>query len=93
MSNKITRIAQTFLNEMSTGEVNDAFDILKHLIYELEEKADPDPIEVRLLANLCHFLEKYEIMKHNLQSYVRDFNHDLPGNVLSDLYRSLDTLE
>ncbi len=86
MSGKIARMAQVFLSETTTGDAKDAFDVLHSLIEELEIKEDPDPIEVRLIANLYNFVEKLEIMKSNLHSYILDSQKHLPGNTLSRLY-------
>jgi len=85
MAGKIAQIAQSFLNELNSG---DSVDILKVLIEELENKIDPDPIEVRLVANLLDFLERYEIMRSNIRSYITDSNDGNIGNKLSSLYEN-----
>jgi len=86
MLGKIARLAQTFLSEATVGEAKDAFDVLQTLIEELEVKEDPDPIEVRLIANLYNFVEHLEIMKSNLHSYVKDSMDLMPGSTLGKLY-------
>ena len=85
MAGKIAQIAQSFLNELNSG---DSVDILKVLIEELENKIDPDPIEVRLVANLLDFLERFEIMRSNIRSYINDSNEGNIGNKLSSLYEN-----
>lgn len=87
MASKIAQIAQTFLNELNSGDSRESVDTLKILIEELETKTDPDPIEVRLVANLTDFLEKYEVMRSNVRSYVRD-SQDNPGHKLDSLYEN-----
>jgi|GEM_PF-3532274 len=88
MLGKIARLAQTFLSETTVGDAKDAFEILNTLIEELEVKEDPDPIEVRLIANLYNFVEHLEIMRKNLTSYVTDSQNLSPGSTLGRLYES-----
>jgi hypothetical protein len=74
------RILESFTNEP------DATQTIIQLLEELENKNDPDPIEIRLVQNLYHFLEKLKILEHNLSSYVKDNNKNLLGTKLDSLY-------
>jgi len=76
------RLLESFNNEPDTTQV------INELLEELENKNDPDPIEMRLVQNLYHFLEKLKILEHNLSSYIQDNNRNLPGNKLSSLYEN-----
>lgn len=80
------RTAQLFLESLVSEGSKSSFEYLLKLTDDLENKLDPDPIEVKLLENIYHFLEKLKILEGNLRSYSKQFNKDLPGNKLSDLY-------
>ena len=78
----ITRVAQTFLNELSV----EAFETLSILAEQLESKEDPEPTEVRLVANIYEFIDKLKMLEMNLQSYVKNSNKQILGNKLESLY-------
>ena len=79
-----SRIAQRLL-ESFTGDP-DTTEEISQLLQELENKNDPDEIEIRLVQNLYHFLEKMKILEHNLTSYINDSNNKLLGSKLDSLY-------
>jgi hypothetical protein len=79
----LSRIAQKFLSELS---IDPSFSTLNELIELLEEKIDPDPIEMRLVENLYNFHEKLKLLENNLQTYVKKMRENLPGNKLENLY-------
>ena len=85
MSRQIAKIAQNFLSEVSKVDISEG---IQMLITELEEKVDPDPIEVRLIAQLYHFTENIELVKNNLRRYVEDFSEKTPGTKLSSLWEN-----
>jgi len=85
MSRQIAKIAQNFLSEVSKVDIREG---IQTLISELEEKVDPDPIEVRLIAQLYHFIENIELVKNNLRRYVEDFSEKTPGTKLSSLWEN-----
>jgi len=87
MPDKIARIAQTFLNEVTVQGGKEAFEIMNVLIEELENKPDPDPIEVRLVSNLHSFVTVFEALKLNLRSYVIN-SSDRTGVKLQSLYEN-----
>lgn len=89
MSSKITNIAQTFLNELHSAEKEGVFGTMKTLLAELENKSDPDPTEIRLVTQLYHFVENFEILKNNVRSYSKDLvERDSSGNKLSSLWEN-----
>jgi len=88
MSNTTGRLARSFLLELNQGNSKDAFEYLTNLLSELENKNDPEPTEVRLVAQIYSFVEKLEILKSNLGSYVTESLKNLPGNKLSDLWEN-----
>ena len=77
-----------FLNELNSKEVKGTFEFLEHLLKELEDKIDPDPIEMEIVDSAYQAIEKLNMLENNLRSYVTDQNKTLPGNRLNDLYES-----
>jgi len=82
------KTSQLFLESLHSDEVKSTFEYLSKLVEQLENKKDPDPIELKLLESIYIFLEKFQILQGNLKSYSRDF---IKRNVLSDLYDKSDT--
>ena len=80
------RTAKLFLESLQSEQVKDTFEYLARLSDQLENKKDPDPIELKLLESIYIFLEKFQILQGNLKSYSRDFIKDIMKNKLSDLY-------
>lgn len=78
------KTAKLFLESLQQENVKDSFSFLSKLVDQLESKKDPDPIELRLLESIYHFLEKFQLLQGNLKSYSRDFTKH--NNKLSDLY-------
>lgn len=77
-----------FLNELSSNEVKSTFEFLTTILEKLEEKIDPDPIEIEIVDSAYQAIEKLNLLENNLRKYVRDSNETLPGSVLGDLYES-----
>ena len=82
---RLNKIAQKFLNELHSAEVTGIFETLILLNDQMETKNDPDPVEIRLVESIYHFVEKLKLLEHNLQSYVKDTN-GVSGNKLEKLY-------
>jgi len=80
--------AKTFLEGLHSKELRNTFEHLQGLIESLENKNDPDPIEIKLVDNIYSFLEKLNILESNINSYSKDaFN--LTGSKLSSLYEDI----
>ncbi len=77
-----------FLNELNSNEVKGTFEFLENLLKELEDKIDPDPIEMEIVDSAYQTIEKLNVLENNLRKYVADKNQTLPGNRLNDLYES-----
>ena len=77
-----------FLNELRSKEVKGAFEFLTTILEGLEEKIDPDPIEMEIVDSAYQAIEKLNILENNLNKYIADSNETLPGNILNDLYES-----
>lgn len=83
MSRKTTIV--NFLNEIDSGSVKDALGSLQTLVEDLENKNDPEPIEVEIVDMSYQLLEKLELIRAALRRYVRT-EHVLTGNKLDGLY-------
>ena len=81
----IPKLVQAFLNEMQTSSGQDILSYLNNLLEELEEKGDPEINEIHLVENIYQFIEKYTMLKVNLEKYNKDFRQFLPGNKLAEL--------
>ena len=77
-----------FLNELNSSGVKDTFEFLENLLKELEDKIDPDPIEMEIVDSAYQTIEKLNMLENNLRKYVMDENRSLPGTRLNDLYES-----
>jgi hypothetical protein len=85
---KESKIAQRFLEGIGQKESKVTFETLTYLINELENKADPEPEEIKIVESLYNFVEKFKILEYNLRQYVKSDIKDLPGNKLSSLYEN-----
>jgi hypothetical protein len=77
-----------FLNEFNSKEVKGTFEFLSYILESLEEKIDPDPIEMEIVDSAYQAIEKLSILENNLRKYVIDENKTLTGNKLNNLYES-----
>ena len=83
MQKDLSRTAQKFLKELGSDP---AFTTITEFIEMLEEKVDPDPIELRLIESLYAFNEKSKLLENNMRTYVKKIRGDLPGTKLQNLY-------
>lgn len=86
MAKNPVKLAEQFIQELTTNGSAHAFEYLDALLEELESKIDPEPTEIYLIENIYHFVEKFKILENNIKSYVRNTKEVLPGNILSRLY-------
>ena len=77
-----------FLNELNSKEVKGTFEFLTSILEKLEDKIDPEPIEMEIVDSAYQAIEKLNMLENNLRKYVTDGNKTLPGNRLNDLYES-----
>jgi hypothetical protein len=80
--------AAMFLEGLHHNETKSIFENLTSLIEELENKSDPDPVEINLVHNIYSFLEQLSILEGNLNSYSKESNNEL-GNKLTSLYEKI----
>lgn len=89
MGEKPGKTANLFLESLTSETSKETFNYLVQLVDILENKIDPEPVEFKLLDNIYHFLENFKHLEHNLRSYVKETNLNLPGNKLSTLYDNI----
>ena len=83
---RTNRLAESFLAEISNDNLQATFESLLELMTALEDKNDPEQVEIYLVENIYHFMEKLRILEHNLKSYVKDSRSRSDSHVLSRLY-------
>jgi len=88
---KESKLAQRFLQSINEESTKSTFDSLSILIEQLENKVDPNPMEMNIVESLYHFIEKLKILEGNLKGYVKESNKNLPGNKLSSLYDKMES--
>lgn len=81
--------ARIFLEGLHKNEIKSVFDHLQGLVESLENKSDPDPIEMKLVNNIYNFLERLAILESNITSYSKDSNIDPLGTKLNSLYEDI----
>ena len=81
----LANLAKRFLDGLQSEGTTETIETLLTLTEQLENKSDPEPTEIRLVANLNDFIERLRIVEHNMRSYVKDSNIKTPGNKLAQL--------
>ncbi len=77
-----------FLNELNSNEVKETFNFLSTVVENLENKNNPDAIEMQIVDSAYQAIEKMSILESYLKKYVLNINvTSLPGNKLFDLYK------
>jgi len=76
------------LNELNSGGVRNLMDHLKVFLEHLEEKIDPDPIEIQIVDTAYQAIEKMQLLEAAMRKYQSEESKDLLGNKLDELYSS-----
>jgi len=74
-----------FLNTLNSAPVKDAFSNLSNLIENLENKNDPEPVEVEIVDAAYQVIEKLNLLQSAMNQYKAK-EKTLTGNKLTDLY-------
>ena len=82
-SNLITK----FLNELNSDEVKGAMGHLNEILELLENKNDPEPIEMEIVNEAYQTLEKLQVLEAAIRRYLND-GRELKGDKLNDLYEN-----
>jgi hypothetical protein len=79
-------IVINFLNELKSDNSKTLFDVLNLVLEQLENKNDPEPIEIEVVDLAYQAIEKFQLLEAAMRKYVTDYNESLTGNILDDLY-------
>ena len=74
-----------FLNELNSESLKSALGSLSILLNELEEKNDPEHLEMEIVNVAYQFIEKLNLLEAALRKYKAS-DHVLTGSKLNDLY-------
>ncbi len=80
------KMTASFLNELKTGDTKPLFSLLNRIVENLEDKVDPETIEIEMVDLAYQVIEKFQLLEAAMNKYVVDSNGKLEGNVLTDLY-------
>jgi len=80
----IDKLALSFLTELHSDNVRGTFESLSDMLKELEEKNDPDKIEVDIAKQIYQLIEKLNILSETLKNYVTE-NDVLLGDKIQSL--------
>ena len=76
------------LNELNSEEVKTLFEHLQRFLEHLEEKNDPEPIEMQIVDSAYQLIEKMQLFESVLKQYGIKTSEDLIGSKLDKLYDS-----
>lgn len=85
---RFKEITTKFLQEIHSQDITEWLQELKFLSEGLEEKIDPEPIELQLVDSVYKLVESYEQVENLIKEYKKD---SLPSNKLTSLYDSNST--
>lgn len=81
-----------FLNELNSDEVKNLMQHLTSLLEDLENKNDPEPIEMTIVNEAYQTIEKIKVLESALRNYVKE-GGSLDGDKLNKLYDDKDGIE
>jgi hypothetical protein len=76
------------LNELSSGDVKSLMEHLEVFLKFLEEKNDPEPIEIQVVDSMYQLVEKFQMFEEVMRKYQETFAEELLGKKLDQLYSS-----
>jgi hypothetical protein len=76
------------LNELNSEEVKNLFEHLQRFLEHLEEKNDPEPIEIQIVDSAYQLIEKMQLFESVIKQYGIKTSEDLLGSKLDKLYNS-----
>jgi len=83
MATELELVATKFLNELASDS---AFKTLLYFGELIENKQDPEAVEVRLYEQIANLVEELKRLEANVRSYVRECRGTPLGDKLSQLY-------
>lgn len=79
------RLVFKFLRELNSSEVQTSFQSLATLLEFLENKEDPDPIEMQIVDASYNLIEQLKLLEGFLKKYASE-SDQLKGSKLQNLY-------
>ena len=70
------------LNELRSNEVKLLFERVKNFTEDLEDKNDPDPIEIQIVDASYQLIEKLNLFESIMKQYATNNADELLGNKL-----------
>ena len=80
-----SNLINKFLNELTSDEVKNAMSHLTGILDMLENKNDPEPIEMEIVNEAYQTLEKLQILEAAIRRYLTD-KRELTGDKIEELY-------
>lgn len=78
------KLALAFLTELHSDNVKGTFESLSNMLKELEDKNDPEQIEVDIAEQVYRLIEQLNILSETLKVYVTE-NDVLLGDKIQSL--------
>ena len=80
----IDKLAFSFLSELHSDDVKETFESLSNMLEALENKDDPDPVELEITDISYQLIEKLNLLTDLLKKYVTE-NDILLGDKIQSL--------
>ena len=91
MSKKAIILAQKIMETMNSHIGKQLVNTMNELLNVLEEKNDPDQIEMFIVDNITQYMEKFSLINNNLNGYVvENVKQKTVGELISDHYNTKD---
>ena len=78
------KLALAFLTELHADNVKGTFESLSNMLNKLEDKNDPEKIEVDIVEQVYQLIEKLNLLSETLKTYVVE-NDVLLGDKIQSL--------
>ena len=88
---KTDKLALAFLTELHSDNVKGTFESLSSMLEELENKNDPEKIEIDLVQKAYQLIEDLNLLSEMLKNYVTE-NDVLLGDKIQSLHEKTITL-
>ena len=85
------KLALAFLSELHSDNVKNTFESLSNMLKALENKNDPDQIEVDIVKQTYRLIEQLNLLSETIKVYVTE-NDVLLGDKVQSLYDKTLTL-
>jgi len=89
----IDKLAFSFLSELHSDDVKETFESLSNMLEALENKDDPDPVELEITYISYQLIEKLNLLTDLLKKYVTENDILLGDKIQSLRYRTITLFE